>query len=187
MKHITAILLTLAIALPSAAQEGHFGYINYNETLMLMPEYAEAKAAIEMLQEEYEKEIERADTEFYRQYTEYLHGQKLLSSTIILKRQKELQQLYDASMDFKKTYRDSLKTERRILLEPLELKLMSVISAVSKSMELDYVIDLASHSYLYIDPEKGVDISHTVYRELGIEQDNNMMKAEGTQLQIGKN
>ena len=169
MKHITTILLTLAAALTATAQEGHFGYINYRETLMLMPEYAQAQETIQTIQQEYEQEIERADTEFYRQYMEYLHGQKMLSSTIILKRQKELQQLYENSMEFKKNFRDSLSAERKALLEPLERKLLDAISTVSRNMGLEYVIDMSSHSYLYIDPEKGNDISHPVYKLLGIE------------------
>ena len=176
MKRITTILIILTIALSASAQNGRFGYLNYKETVKLMPEYAEAESKIKQLEEEYASEIEREETELYRQYTEYLHGQKILSNSIILKRQKELQVLYDNSMKFKKEAKESLNAERRQLLEPLELKVLNTVSQIAKDLGLDYVIDLASHSYLYIDTEKGVDISHDVYKALGIETTQNTGK-----------
>ncbi len=169
MRRITTILLTLAASLTICAQEGRFGYINFSETIKMLPEYAKAQESVRQLQNEYAKEVERSETEFYRQYTEYLHGQDLLSATIVMKRQKELQQLYDNSMTFKKNFRDSLNVERKRLLEPLELKVMKSVNKIGKKLRLDYVIDLSAHTYLYIDDEKGVDISHDVYKDLGIE------------------
>ena len=46
---------------------------------------------------------------------------------------------------------------------------MTSVNKIGKRLKLDYVLDLSSHSYLYIDDEKGVDISHDVYKDLGIE------------------
>lgn len=168
MKRFTVFLFLLTLFLTSQAQDGQFGYINFDETMMLMPEYKLAEEKLQKLQDEYAQENDRQQNEFYRQYTEYLHGQKLLSPTIIMKRQKELQQLYDDNMEFNRTAKRSLAREREALLEPIKVKLLNAVNRVGKQMKLDYVIDMGSHSYLYIDTEKGIDISVQVYRAVGI-------------------
>lgn len=168
MKRFTTLLFALTLFLVSFAQEGRFGYLNFDETIMLMPEYKKAEDKLQKLQDEYSEEISRQQNEFYRQYTEYLHGQKLLSQTIIMKRQKELQLLYDENMEFNRSAKESLAKEREALLEPIKVKLLNAINRIGKQMKLDYVIDMGSHSYLFINQDKGIDISVPVYRALGI-------------------
>jgi hypothetical protein len=55
------------------------------------------------------------------------------------------------------------------MLDPLKKKLLIVISEVCTKKDLDYVIDTGTHTYLFINDKKGVDISHDVYVALGIE------------------
>lgn len=173
MKKLTALLSTLALCVCVCAQDGKFGYIDFNETLKRMPEYAVAQDTLRHIEEEYAQEIERSDTEFYRQYMEYIHGQKLMSASILQKRQKELQQLYDGSMEFKKIAKDSLDAERLRLLEPIQRKLSNTISRIGKKRGLDYVIDIKSGAYLYINNDRGIDITQEVYKSLGIKKNDN--------------
>lgn len=135
-----------------------------------MPEYAVALDTLRHIEEEYTQEVERSDKEFYRQYMEYIHGQKLMSASILQKRQKELQHLYDESMEFKRTAKDSLAAERLILLEPIRQKLSKAIAKVGKRRGLDYVIDIAESAYLFINDDRGVDITQEVYKSLGIKE-----------------
>ena len=46
---------------------------------------------------------------------------------------------------------------------------MKAVSEISKEQDLDYVIDTGKGAYLFINPDKGVDISEVVYKKLGID------------------
>ena len=161
-----------------SAQEGKFGYIDFNSTLKLMPEYMEAEINLQKIQSDYRNEIERSKREFERQYIEFLLEQDHLSSSIVAKRQKELQLLMDNNSRFRDNIQEELETSRINMLAPIKQKLLSVVSKVCTDKGLDYVIDTGTHTYLFINPDKGVDISENVYRLLGIEVNHESVQTE---------
>lgn len=170
------VFVNLFLAL--SAQEGKFGYIDFNSTLKLMPEYLEAEINLQKVQSDYRSEIERSKREFERQYIEFLLEQDHLSSSIVAKRQKELQLLMDNNSRFRDKVQEELETQRINMLAPIKQKLLSVVSKVCTDKGLDYVIDTGTHTYLFINPDKGVDISESVYRLLGIEVNTETVPSE---------
>jgi len=147
--------------------QGKFGYIDFDRTLHEMNEYKIADIVYKDIVAGYEAEIERNDKEFYRQYVEFLHSQGHLSNTILLKRQKELQQLSDNSLEFKKKQKELLAADRDSLMAPVKEKLDKAIKDVADILKLDYVIDSSAKGFLYIG-ENGVDITKQVYGILTI-------------------
>lgn len=171
MKVKTLLALFLANAfLMLSAQDGKFGYIDFNGTLRIMPEYLEAEKTLRDIQTDYHEEIERSKREFERQYIEFMLEQDHLSASIVAKRQKELQLLMDNNAQFRDNVQLELEARRDELLLPLKKKLMKVVSDVCVEKDLDYVVDTGKGSYLYINPEKGVDLTDDVYKILGIER-----------------
>ena len=171
MKVKTLLALILANAfLMLSAQEGKFGFIDFNGTLRIMPEYLEAEKTLREIQSDYHEEIERSKREFERQYIEFMLEQDHLSASIVAKRQKELQLLMDNNAQFRDNIQLELEARRDELLMPLKKRLMQVVSEVCVEKELDYVVDTGKGTYLYINPEKGVDLTDDVYRILGIER-----------------
>ena len=169
MKVKTLLAFFLANAfLMLSAQEGKFGYLDFNGTLRLMPEYLEAEKNLREIQSDYHEEIERSKREFERQYIEFMLEQDHLSASIVAKRQKELQLLMDNNAQFRDNVQLELEARRDELLMPLKKKLMKVVSDVCVEQNLDYVVDTGKGTYLYINPEKGVDITDSVYKILGI-------------------
>ena len=59
------------------------------------------------------------------------------------------------------------------LLEPIQRKLSNTISRIGKKRGLDYVIDIKSGAYLYINNDRGIDITQEVYKSLGIKEIDN--------------
>ena len=56
-RYLLLFLLSSVIApLTINAQQGYFGYISFNKTVQLMPEYMEAQLKLEELQSEYREE-----------------------------------------------------------------------------------------------------------------------------------
>ena len=167
------ILLALILANASLmlqAQEGRFGYIDFNGTLRRMPDYIAAEANLRNIQSEYQDELERSKREFERQYIEFMLEQDHLSASIVAKRQKELQLLMDNNAQFRDKVQMELESKREEMLLPLKKRLLEAVSEVCTQQNLDYVVDTGKGTYLYINQEKGVDISHMVYEKLGIEK-----------------
>lgn len=188
---IFAALLLACVLLPSFAQaQNKFGYLSFNAVMQLMPEYSKYDTQIILLQESYKAEADRLDREFNRQYAEFLHEQTRMSESILKKRQKELQNLMDQGITFKKEAQENLNRERDLLLQDLRLKLVDVIQKVAKNQNLDYVVDTDSHTYLYMG-SRAVDITHAVFIELGVEKapvqssfDNPVIAVQDTLKQI---
>ena len=166
---ILFLIVLLSVTTLLSAQEGKFGYIDFNGTLRLMPEYMEAQIILLKTQSDYREEIERSKREFERQYIEFMLEEDYLSPSIAAKRQKELQLLMDNNAEFRDKVQSELETKRNELLLPLKNKLMKAVSEISKEQDLDYVIDTGKGAYLFINPDKGVDISEVVYKKLGID------------------
>ena len=181
---LTIVMITCAASL--SAQEGMFGYLDFNSTLRHMPEYMEAEIILQKTQSDYREEIERSKREFERQYIEFMLEQDHLSASVVAKRQKELQLLMDNNAQFRDKVQNELETKRDELLVPLKNKLLKAVSDVCVEQNLDYVIDTGKGTYLYINPNKGVDISAPVYTLLGIENHPNKV-VEGGQPVIMEN
>ena len=124
MKRYLLLFLLSSVIAPLAinAQQGYFGYISFNKTVQLMPEYMEAQLKLEELQSEYREEVERSKREFDRQYTDFMINQDQLSSTIVAKRQKELQLLMDNNVEFRQNVNKALE----------ELKKDGTLAKISK-------------------------------------------------------
>ena len=165
------LLLAVAFAftfLSITAQEGMFGYIDFNSTLKLMPEYMEAELNLQKIQSDYREEIDRSKREFERKYIEFMLDQNSLSASVVAKRQKELQLLMDNNAQFRDQVQSELETKRDELLVPIKKKLLDTVSEVCTEQNLDYVIDTGKGTYLYINKNKGVDLSEYVCKRLGI-------------------
>lgn len=164
---LTTILLSVSAVL--FAQEGKFGFIDFNETLRRMPDYKEAESTLRQIQSEYHEEIERSKREFERQYIEFMLEQDHLSPSIVAKRQKELQLLMDNNAQFRDDIQQELEARRDELLVPIKKKLLQAVSDVCTEKNLDYVVDTGKGTYLYINENRSVDITEDVYTHLGIE------------------
>ena len=171
MKVRILLALTLANAfLTLSAQEGKFGFIDFNATLRRMPDYIEAEANLRNIQSSYQDELDRSKREFERQYIEFMLEQDHLSASIVAKRQKELQLMMDNNVQFRDNVQMELEAKRDELLVPLQKKLLTAVQEVSAELNLDYVVDTGKGTYLYINQERGVDISDEVGSRLGIEK-----------------
>lgn len=136
-----------------------------------MPEYIEAESKLRDIQSDYHEEIERSKREFERQYIEFMLEQDHLSASIVAKRQKELQLLMDNNAQFRDNVQLELEAMRDELLMPLKKKLLQAVSDVCTELDLDYVVDTGKGTYLFINGNRGVDISDQVYELLGIEKE----------------
>lgn len=163
---LSAVLLSFTMV--AWGQNGKFGYIDFNNTLKLMPEYVEAEIVLQNIQADYREEIDRSKREFERQYIEFMLDQDRLTASIVAKRQKELQLLMDNNAQFREKVQIELEAKRKELISPIRKKLLEAVSEVCTENDLDYAVDAAAGTYLYINQERGVDITYDVYGRVGI-------------------
>lgn len=158
----TLILVLLGSNLEASAQKQTFGYLSYQARLQAMPEYAEVQRSVKQLHETYDQESKHSEEHFYSLYSEYIIGQKSFPEEIMLKRQKELQTAMELNINFKKEAEKLVRKAERELMANLEAKLDAAIAVVARHFKLSFVANTDNHSYPYLNPDDGLDISDYV-------------------------
>lgn len=169
---------------------GSFGYLDFNATMKMMPDYLEAQLRMQQIQSEFDDEIDRSKRDFERKYVEFILEQNEMAPSIVAKRQKELQLLMDNNVQFRNKVQQEIENRRKELLAPIQQKLLTVIETVSEEYGLDYVIDTATHTYLYINQRRGINITNYVLVKLGVavepEELNGVDVTEGSVQSVGQ-
>ena len=171
---IITLLLALIPFWGVSAQEGEvrvaqFGYLSYGEVFEQMPEYKKAQEDFAALKAKYDAETVRSEDEFQRKFAEFLQGQKDFPTSILQKRQAELQDLMEKSVTFRRESRKLLQQAEKELQKPVAQKLDEAIKAVGAELGLIFVLNTDGNSLPFIHPQVGVNITRPVMLKLGIE------------------
>jgi outer membrane protein len=159
---LSFVLLSAAISFIAAQETAptkKFGYLSYDAVLKAMPAYAEAQKSFNDLKASYAKELERAESEFSKQFAEYVDGQKTFPENILLKRQKELQQLMEQSLSFKQEAQQLLDKAEKELMQPVNQKLKEALYKIGTERGYDYIINTDNNSYPFVNTQTGEDIT----------------------------
>ena len=140
-------------------QPQHFGYLSYNDVLHAMPQYQQAMKSLEELKKTYDQEMERSEKDFSKKFTEYLDGQKTFPENIMLKRQKELQQLMEQSLTFKQEAQQLLDKAEKELMQPVHQKLKEALYKIGTERGYDYILNTDNNSYPFVNSQTGEDIT----------------------------
>lgn len=143
-----------------------YGYCNRRAIVEALPEYASAMEQLDALKRQYEVEVEYNETDFRRQYQEYLYGQKDFPQTILLKRQRDLQTAMEKGIAFRAEADSLLRQARVDLVRPIEMRVDAAISAVAVARGYDYVVDTDKGAFLYLNPRLSEDITLYVEEKL---------------------
>lgn len=129
----------------------HFGYFSYNEALKSMPEYEIAQSTLADLRAKYEAEMKRSEEDFVKRFNEFISGQKSFPENIMLKRQKELQQLMEQSMAFKTEAQQMLLQAEKDLMQPLHKRLTEILQKVGLDNNYAFILNTDSNAYPFIN------------------------------------
>lgn len=173
MRHVRTIIISgimLMTGMICHAQEeqqvSRFGYLSFNEVMQTMPAYGEVQKSLENLKTSYEQELQRSEGEFSKQFAEYVDGQKSFPENILLKRQKELQQLMEQSIAFKEEAKRLLAKAETELMQPVTQQLKEVIATVAKQRGYAFVLNTDNNACPYVNGEVGDDITADVLEAL---------------------
>ena len=153
---LAAVFLT---GLQSAMAQQYFGYFSYNDALRSMPEYAEVQQNLSSLRNRYDQEMERSEKELNKQFSDFVADQKSFTENILIKRQKELTQLMQQSIEFKDECKRLLRQAEEEMMEPVRARLSDVITEIGKEKGYDCIINTDSNTLPYVNTEKGEDLT----------------------------
>lgn len=143
-----------------------FGYLSYSQVLEAMDGYADTQKTIAALRQAYEQELARSEEVFSKQFSEYVDGQKSFPDNIRLKRQKELQQTMEQSLQFKQEAKALLKQKEEAALDVLRARLNGVISEIGTERGYAFVLNTDNNAYPFVNGGLGDDITNEVLTRL---------------------
>ena len=173
---IVTLLILCSTALGAAAQDNGsntppptaitFGYLSYNEALHAMNDYKEAQQQLAELRETYDKELQRAEQEFSRQMAEYIDGQRTFPDNILLKRQKELQQIMQQNIDFKTEAERLLSQAEAEAMQPIRKRLNDLLQQTGKERGYAFILNTDNNNCPFVSGTLGEDITADIISRL---------------------
>jgi outer membrane protein len=131
-----------------------------------MPDYQQAVKSLDELRATYDSEMTRAEKDFDKQFAEYVDGLRSFPDNILLKRQKELQQLMTQTIDFKDEAKRMLKDAERQVMEPVEKRLQEAVDALGSEKNYDFIVNTDNNSYPFVNKAKAEDINNLLIERL---------------------
>lgn len=143
-----------------------YGYLSYNQVLENMTEYKFAQQQMKDLRAKYEAEAQYNEASFRRQFAEYLQGQKEFPQSIMLKRQRDLQEALEKSLAFRDEAERLLKQAEAEMLAPIKARLANAIKMVGGAYNLDYIYNVDTNAMPYVNPALVMDVTKLVEQQL---------------------
>lgn len=166
-KVLLLIAVVLMTTVTSMAQK--FAYIDSEFILENIPEYADAKTAIDELSLQWQNEIEAKFTEIDQLYKKFTAEAVLLPDDIKAKREQEIITKEKEAKELQKqrfgTEGDLFK-RRQELIKPIQEKIATALENIATSENYAVIFDKAgSVSMMYTNPR--FDISEAVLDKMG--------------------
>ena len=175
---VTFIVLSAAFTLAIAQEDSvvvhkdsvvvakSFGYLSYDEVVKMSPGYDEAQQTVASLRDAYERELERSEEVFSKQFSEYVDGQKTFPENILLKRQNELRQTMEQSLQFKREAKALLDEKEKEVMDALHVEVDRAIRAIGLERGYAFVLNTDGHACPFINVDLGEDITGLVLQRL---------------------
>ena len=146
------IALLLAMPLGLFAQNLKIGYINKQEIITVMPEYATAMKQLEDTNLKYITEGKKLEEELQRKFQEYQAQADTLDAAIRQYKENELNQYQRNIQAFVQSAEETLKKKQQELMMPIINKINQAIKKVGDENGFTYIIDNAANIIPYVAP-----------------------------------
>lgn len=143
-----------------------FGFLSYQQVLVALDGYEDVQKTIDGLRQAYEQELARSEEIFSKQFAEYVEGQKTFPDNIRLKRQKELQQTMEQSLQFKQEAKELLQKKEDEVVDRLRERLNSAISEIASERGYAFVLNTDNNAFPFVNGAMGEDITNELLNRL---------------------
>ncbi len=169
MKKILLLLIAVSgFALAGNAQR--YAIIDTKYILGKIPEYKDADKKLQLIGEQWQKDIDDRQAILDKMYKNYEAEQFMLTEELKKKREDELFVKEKEIRDLQKRrfgYEGDLFKERQRLVKPIQDKVYNAIQKIAIAKEYDFILDKSEGiTVIFADPK--LDKSNEILKELGI-------------------
>ena len=176
MKKIILIAAMAIMSLAAMAQDFKYGYVDFNELVMLMPDMDEARAAIEENQKTNEEILMAMYKEYQDKVQAYEKNNATWTQAVREMKEKEIMQLEQNLQQNQQVLQQELQQLQQQLQAPIYEKVQNTISELAKAKGLAVVYEV--NSLLYYDPAQGVNLTPEARTALKIPADRTLEKLQ---------
>lgn len=170
MKKILVAFTTLLLLSTAAVAQQRYAIIDTKYILSKIPEYRDADKKLQLVGEQWQKEIDDKQAVLDKMYKNYEAEQIMLTDDLKKKREDELFVKEKEIRDLQKKrfgYEGDLFKERQKLVKPIQDKVYNAIQKIAVARVYDFILDKSEGiTVIFADPK--LDKSDEVLRELGI-------------------
>ncbi len=170
MKKILLAVTTLLLLSTVVVAQQRYAIIDTKYILSKIPEYRDADKKLQLVGEQWQKEIDDKQAILDKMYKNYEAEQVMLTEELRKKREDELFVKEKEIRDLQKKrfgYEGDLFKERQKLVKPIQDKVYNAIQKIAVARVYDFILDKSEGiTVIFADPK--LDKSDEVLRELGI-------------------
>ena len=163
MKRLVIVLL-MGLGTMSATAQQKFGYLNTQELIVQMPEYAEAQKKHEAFQQEQQQKYQNMVASYQAKETEFQDGQTTMTETEKQMLYTELQTLAQQIQQYEQTVPQLIQNHQSELIGAIVEKVQNAAKEVGAEHGFIYIFD--SNVLLY--PGGCEDVTTLVKKKLGL-------------------
>jgi outer membrane protein len=165
------VLLTISIVFFTtfASFAQRFAYVDSEYILKHVPEYNAAQKQLDVLSQQWQKEVDNRFAEIENLYKAYQADQVLLTEDMRKRRENEIIEREKAAKEFQRVkfgFEGDLYKERLRLIQPIQDRVAKAIQAVAEAQQLDMILDKNSQVVLMYASTR-LDKSNDVITRLG--------------------
>ena len=164
---IKKVLLTVAVMVPMCMSAQKIGVVDSKAIFDLMPEKVEAEKKLSTLLEQYKKENVKLEKEFNQKYADFQALDAGTPKSIKAMRMQEIQENQHKIEAYQKMVREDMATKEAMLIEPIKVKIQTVIDSVSVADGYMLVFDVSKTPVAFKSGEV-VDITPIVKNGLNL-------------------
>ena len=166
MKKIILIAVMAVMSVAASAQNLKFGYVNFNEIVMLMPEMDAARATMEENQKTNEEILMSMYQEYQTKMQDYQAKAATWTVAIRESKEKELMDIESRLQQTQQSLQQEMQQLQSSLQAPIYEKAQTTGQEIAKAQGLAFVFE--ESSLLYIDPAQGVNLTTEARKALNI-------------------
>ena len=166
MKKIILIAVMAVMSVAASAQNLKFGYVDFNEIVMLMPEMDAARATMEENQKTNEEILMSMYQEYQTKMQDYQAKAASWTTAIRESKEKELMDIESRLQQTQQSLQQEMQQLQNSLQAPIYEKAQTTIQNLAKAQGLAFVFE--ESSLIYIDPAQGVNLTTEARKALNI-------------------
>ena len=176
MKKIILIAAMAMMSVAAMAQDFKFGYVDFNEVIMLMPEMDEARKTIEENQKTNEEILMTMYKEYETKMQQYQQNNATWTPAVREMKEKEIMQLEQNLQQNQQVLQQEIQQLQQQLQAPIYEKAQKAVNELAKAKGLAVVFE--KNSLLYLDPAQGVNLTPEARTALNIPADRTLEKLQ---------